>query len=75
MADQCPFKVGDIVIFTHQSGKIDFPGEYGIPKVGQRVKITAIYREQSSGAVFIRWEGGENSPGGGIHWTEFSATE
>jgi hypothetical protein len=67
---QCPFKVGDTVIFTHRSGKAGFPGEYGLPKVGDKVTIIEIFDGPSG--TYVRWQGMQGYPGGGLHWTEFS---
>lgn len=62
----CPFKVGDLVVFRDRSGKAGFPGEYGLPNVGQTVRVTAILQ-----GVYLQWEGMGNYPGGGLYWSEF----
>jgi hypothetical protein len=62
----CPFKVGDLVVFTDRSGKVDFPGQMGTPAKGDIVRVTAIRQ-----GVYLEWEGMGDSPAGGIHWAEF----
>ena len=68
----CPFKIGDRVIFTNRSMKNDFPGEYGLPNVGEEVEVAAI-AEGPGGPLYLVWRGGENWPGGGVLWTDFVA--
>ena len=65
---KCPFQVGDFVVFRHRSGKAGFPGEYGLPNVGQIVKVTAIVKD-----IYLQWEGMGSYPGGGLYWSEFDA--
>lgn len=69
MAQQCPYKVGDIVYYRPKGyEKIinQFPGGY--PDIGAAVTITKIVDGQ-----YIVYDG-YTSPAGGIYWTEFSAT-
>ena len=70
--DQCPFKEGDIVVFTHRSGKAGWPGHYGLPQVGERVRITEVI--DGPFGKYVRWEGMSDYPGGSLHWTEFAPT-
>jgi hypothetical protein len=67
---QCPFEVGEIVIFTHRSGKAGCPGYHGLPVIGARVKIIDII--DGPFGKYLRWEGMSGYPGGALHWTEFS---
>jgi len=62
----CPFKVGDRVVFMDRSKKVDFPGTLGTPVKGDIVRVSAI-----KDRVYLEWEGMGDSPGGGIHWSEF----
>ena len=62
----CPFKVGDMVRFIHRSMKAGFPGQYGLPNVGEVVKVTAIVKD-----IYVQWEGMGSYPGGGLHWSDF----
>ncbi|HVB79586.1 MAG TPA: hypothetical protein VNE82_06500 [Candidatus Binataceae bacterium] len=39
-----------------------------LPKIGESVRITKIVE-----GIYVVWEGC-GSPGGGLYWTEFSAT-
>ena len=67
----CPFKVGDMVFYRPSSRGIglsanDAP-EWN-PKIGEAVKIVKIEK-----GVYLVVEG-YTHPGGGLYWTEFSAT-
>ena len=66
----CPFKIGDVVIFTHKWGKAGIPGERGLPRIGERIKISAI-----TDGVYIGWDGMDTFLGKGVHWVEFSSLE
>ncbi len=65
---ECPFNVGDTVIFTNRSAKAGFPGHHGLPNIGDAVTITKIVNDK-----YVYWKGGEQFLGGGLHWTEFQA--
>lgn len=67
----CPFKVGQVVFYRPSPRGVglsanDRPSE--VPKVGEAVRIIKI--EKGSYLVVE----GYSHPGGGVHWTEFSAT-
>jgi hypothetical protein len=66
----CPFEVGELVIFTNRSGKAGWPGHDGLPEIGARVKIIDII--DGPFGKYLRWEGMSDYPGGPLHWTEFS---
>jgi hypothetical protein len=68
---QCPFSVGDTVIWAHRSGKDDFPEESGLSHIGIRMKITEIF--DGPFGKYLKWEGMKDHPGGGLHWTESSS--
>ena len=70
---ECPFKVGDKVMFTHRSGKAGRPGYCGLPKIGDAVRITKIV--DGPFGKYVHWEGMEVFPGGALHWTEFATVD
>jgi hypothetical protein len=49
--------------------KAGFPGQYGLPNVGEVVKVVAIVK-----GIYLQWEGMGDYPGGGLHWSDFEAT-
>jgi hypothetical protein len=62
----CPFAVGDIVVFTNRSNKAGLPGRFGLPNIGEAVRVTGILKGE-----FLQWEGMGDYPGGALHWSEF----
>jgi hypothetical protein len=70
-AGECPFKVGEAVIFTHRSGKAGRPGYDGLPNVGEAVTITEIV--DGPFGKYLHWQGTGDYPGGALHWSEFKA--
>jgi hypothetical protein len=67
--DQCPFSVGDTVVYRPSAegyGRSVMIGASGRPQIGQAVRITSIID-----GGYIEWDG-LNHPAGGIYWTEFS---
>jgi len=67
---QCPFKVGDIVVYRPtdrgRAQDVMTASEKRL-QPGASYKIAAIQRD-----AYILVEG-DTHPGGGIYWTEFSA--
>ena len=71
-----PLKVGDLARFINYSWKAGPPGVLGLPLVGEVVKITDLYQGRGDDhAWYVRWEGGENYPGGGLFLSEFEKVE
>jgi hypothetical protein len=67
--EKCPFKVGDTVVYRpsrHGRGHVIMT-DLAALKPGNKYKIVRIVNE-----VAVVIEGFENSPGGGLYWTEFS---
>ena len=69
----CPFSVGDTAIWTHRSGKVDFPEKYGLSRVGVRVKATEIV--DGPFEKCLTWQGMKNYPSSGLHWSQFSPAD
>jgi hypothetical protein len=66
----CPFKVGDVVYYRPSQRGLglsanDKPDQN--PKIGEAVRIIKI-----DNGAYLTVEG-YSHPGGGTHWTEFSA--
>jgi hypothetical protein len=70
-AEHCPFKVGDVVFYRPSPKGIGLSANDALewnPNIGEAVRIVEIVR-----GVYLVLEGYKH-PGGGTHWTEFSAT-
>lgn len=69
MAEECPFRAGQMVTYkpSVKGWGYRLPDENLVP--GQEYLVREI-----AGEVYVIVEG-YNSVGGGIHWTEFVATE
>jgi hypothetical protein len=69
--ENCPFKVGDLVVYrpSNRGRGLVVMTDLAALKPGNLYKITRIDDE-----VYIVVEGFENAVGGGLYWTEFSAT-
>jgi hypothetical protein len=66
--EKCPFKVGDSVVYQpSDKGYYSDPPEWRLES-GKKYKIEKIEKDN----YFI--VEGYKHPGGGIYWTEFSAT-
>ena len=64
MADKCPFKAGDWVIYKPSlRGRGLQEGDFLVP--GQKYRVERIDK-----GVYVVIQG-EHHPGGGLHWTEF----
>jgi hypothetical protein len=69
---KCPFKVGDTVVYQPSNkgrGSIVMTNLAALQR-GNKYKIVRIDE-----GVSVVVEGFENAVGGGLYWTEFSATE
>ena len=69
-SNPCPFSVGQSVVYRpSERGRMqDIMTDLDALMTGNTYKIAKIQNE-----LYIVVEGFENSPGGGIYWTEFSA--
>lgn len=65
----CPFKAGDTVVYTPTLRGRGHLVMTDLAKLepGQRYRIARIDED-----VSVVIEGFENSPGGGVYWTEFT---
>ncbi len=66
---ECPFKVGDTVIYR-PSGRgrgLVVTTDLAALRPGERYKVARIEK-----GAYVVVEGFENSPGGGLYWTEFA---
>lgn len=64
MADKCPFKVGDYVIYKPSLRGYGLQeGDFLVP--GRAYRIERVDKE-----AYLVIEG-EHHPGGGLYWTEF----
>lgn len=71
-----PLKVGDLARFINYSWKAGPPGVLGLPLVGEVVKITDVFQGQGDDrAWYVKWEGGDNHPSGGLFLREFEKVE
>ena len=67
--DACPFKIGDLVVYQptlHGRGHLVMTDLANL-EPGRRYTIAKIDQN-----AYVVIEGFENSPGGGVYWTEFS---
>jgi hypothetical protein len=67
----CPFKVGDTVYYRPSirgQGLAANDSASETPKIGEPVKVSRVVD-----GIYIEVEG-YGHPGGGLYWTEFSAT-
>ena len=58
----CPFKIGDLVVFTNRSGKAGFPGHGGLLDMGDTVRVSAMVM-----GMYLKWEAMGDYPGGALH--------
>ena len=68
--EQCPFKVGDTVVYTpsiHGRGWVIMTDPAAL-QPGRKYTIVRIDK-----GAYLVVEGFENIPEGGLYWTEFSA--
>jgi hypothetical protein len=67
---KCPFKAGDVVVYrpTLRGKGLNAMTDLSALKARNKYKISRIVKE-----VYLVVEGFENSPTGGLFWTEFSA--
>lgn len=69
--ENCPFKIGDTVVYrpTLKGRGAVIMTDLAALKPGNKYRIVRI-----DDGVSIVVEGFENAVGGGLYWTEFSAT-
>ena len=69
--EKCPFKVGDMVVYrpSNKGRGAVVMTELAALKSGNKYKIVRIDKD-----ICIVVEGFEHAAGGGLYWTEFSAT-
>ena len=68
--ESCPFKAGDIVVYTPS---VRGRGLVTMTKLvnlvpGEKYKISRVEKD-----AYIVIEGFEDTPGGGLYWTEFTS--
>ena len=64
---ECPFKAGDEVIYEPAAHGQLVNTDLAVLQRGVKYKIARVDKRK-----YVALEGFENSPGGGIYWTEFS---
>jgi hypothetical protein len=64
----CPFKPGDTVLYkpSLRGMELATPDMDDKLRFGKKCKVAAVVKER-----YVVVEGLEQSPGGGIYWTEF----
>ena len=69
MNEECPFKIGDTVVYKPSArGRAACTHtDLGALEPGKRYRIAKIEEDK-----YLILEGFEDSPGGGLFWTEFS---
>ncbi len=65
---KCPFNVGDTVRYNPSQRGRDLadPDEFEFLKIGNTYQVVGVVKD-----FYVVVEGLEDSPGGGIYWTEF----
>ena len=66
---KCPFKSGDLVVYkpTSRGLGLSVMTDFRALQPGNRYKVVDVVKD-----VYLVLEGFENSPGGGLHWSEFA---
>ena len=66
----CPFNPGDTVVYkpSPRGRGLGVMTDLAVLKPGARYKVAQIQQD-----YYVVLEGFEDSPGGGLYWTEFAA--